>query len=231
MIYLRSAAFFLVYYLSTIPFLPIALVANFFEAKKRSHIISYWARFLLWWLKVTCNLKLEVSGLDNVPKGNCIYASNHQSEWEAIYMQTFLPPIAWVLKRELLMIPVFGWGLWITRPIAIDRSKNLNALEQVTRQGLDKIAEGRSVLIFPEGSRMPVDKPGKYKKGAARLARQADVPIVPIYHDAGKYWPKSSFLKYPGTVKCKIGKPISLADKTDVEVMQEVKDWIVAQTD
>lgn len=230
MIYIRSTAYFVVYYLSTIPFLPVALVANFFEARKRSTIISYWARFLLWWLKITCNLKCHVAGKENIPAGNCVYASNHQSEWEAIFTQTFLPPIAWVLKRELLMIPVFGWGLWVTRPIAIDRSKNLNALEQVTRQGLEKIKEGRSVLIFPEGSRMPVDKPGKYKKGAARMAREANVPIVPFYHDAGKYWPKGSFLKQPGTVQCIIGKPISLDGKTDQQVMQEVKDWIIAQS-
>jgi len=231
MIYLRSAAFFFVYYLSTIPFLVVAVFSNFFNPRTRSHIISYWARFLHWWLRVTCNIKTQITGKENISEQPVVYASNHQSEWEAIFMQTFLPPLAWVLKRELLMIPVFGWGLWITRPIAIDRSKNLNALEQVARQGIEKIDEGRSVLIFPEGSRMPVNAPGRYKKGAAKLARDAGVQIVPVYHDAGKYWPKGSFLKYPGTVQCKIGEPISLDGKTDQEVMQEVKNWITAQAD
>lgn len=186
MIYFRSILFYLGEALSTIPFLIIATIALPFPPKIRSRLIAGWAIFVTWWLKLCCNLDYKIEGMENIPDEPCVFASNHQSTWETITTQTFLPPLAWVLKKELFKIPVFGWGLWATRPIAIDRQERRTALEQVITQGKQKIREGRYVLIFPEGTRTLYGEVGNYKKGAAMLASDAQVPVVPIAHDAGK---------------------------------------------
>lgn len=229
MIYIRSILFYLGQALSTIPFLIIALIALPMRPRLRSWLIAGWAKFVTWWLKTTCGLKHEVIGMENIPDNPCVFACNHQSTWETITTQTFLPALAWVLKRELLRIPVFGWGLWATRPIAINREDRSSALDQVVQQGLKKIAEGRYVLIFPEGTRTEYGKVGNYKKGAVMLARAADVDIIPIAHNAGKYWSKTSLWIKPGTITCIIGPVISIAGKRDREVTAEIKDWILAQ--
>jgi 1-acyl-sn-glycerol-3-phosphate acyltransferase len=229
MIYLRSILFYLGEALSTIPFFIISMVALPMPPKTRSWMIAGWAKFVTWWLKVTCGLSHEIIAAENIPEEPCVFASNHQSTWETITTQTFLPALAWVLKKELFRIPVFGWGLWATRPIAIDREDRTTARDQVVRQGQDKIKEGRHVLIFPEGTRTAYGEVGFYKKGAAMLARAADVEIVPIAHDAGKYWGRNSLWIAPGTIKCVIGPKISTKGKRDTEVTEEIKQWILDQ--
>jgi len=229
MIKFRSILFYLGEGLSTIPFLLVSLVAIFAPPTRRAVLIAGWAKFVTWWLKVTCNLKHELKGEENTPEWPCVIACAHQSTWETIATQTFLPPLSWVLKKELLRIPVFGWGLWASGPIAIDRNDRKNALDQVVDQGIEKIQEGRHVLIFPEGTRTPYGKKVRYKKGAAKLARAANVPIVPIAHDAGKYWSSTSLWIKPGTIKCVIGPEISTLDKTDREILQEIEEWIDSQ--
>lgn len=229
MIYVRSILFYLGEGLSTIPYLCIAIISLAFPPKLRSRVIGGWAVFVTWWLKVTCGLKHEIINPENIIEEPCVFASNHSSTWEAIVSQTFLPSLAWVLKKELLKIPFFGWGLWATGPIAIDRKDRATALDQVITQGKEKILEGRHVLIFPEGTRTRYGEVGNYKKGAAKLARAGNVPIVPIAHDAGKYWSKDSLWIKPGTIRCVIGPAIYLDDKTNKEVMSEVKNWIISQ--
>ena len=229
MIHLRSILFYLGEALSTIPFCVIALIALPFPPQKRSALIAGWAHWVTWWLKVTVGLKHEVINPENIPQSPCVFASNHQSTWETITTQTFLPALAWVLKKELLKIPLFGWGLWATRPIAIDRKDHQNALDQVVEQGLKKIAEGRHVLIFPQGTRTPYGNPGRYKKGAAMLAQAANVAVVPISHDAGKYWSSTSWWIKPGTIKCIIGPSISVQDKPQEQITKEIEYWIESQ--
>jgi len=192
-------------------------------------MISGWAIFITWWLKVTCGLSHEIINEKGIPDIPCVYASNHQSTWETFVTQTFLPPLAWVLKKELFRIPFFGWGLWATRPIAINRKERATALEQVIAQGKQKIAEGRHVLIFPEGTRTNYGAVRPYKKGATMLARAANVNIVPIAHNAGKYWSKNSLLIKPGVIRCVIGPAISTDNKSDPEVTAEIQSWITAQ--
>lgn len=229
MIYLRSILFYLGEGLSAIPFFVISMLALPMPPKRRSWMIAGWARFVAWWLKVTCGLDHRIINPENIPQQPCVFASNHQSTWESLVTQTFLPPLAWVLKKELLKIPFFGWGLWATRPIAIDRNDHDSAREQVIRQGLDKIAEGRHVLIFPQGTRIAYGKVGKYKRGAAMLARQASVDIVPIAHNAGKYWERNSWWIKPGTITCIIGPKISIRDLDDDQATSAIKDWITEQ--
>ena len=229
MIILRSILFYLGQGLSTIPFFFISMLSIALPPRKRSRIIAGWAMFVTWWLKITCGLKHEVEGLSNIPQQSCVFAAAHQSTWETITTQTFLPPLAWVLKKELLKIPVFGWGLWATSPIAIDRNDRKRALDQVIEQGIDKIKEDRYVLIFPEGTRTPYGEQGRYKKGASKLARAAGVPIIPVAHDAGKYWSITSPWIKPGTIRCILGPEISTANKTDSEVTNEIEQWITSQ--
>ncbi|MEO0367628.1 MAG: lysophospholipid acyltransferase family protein [Pseudomonadota bacterium] len=229
MIYLRSILFYLGEALSTVPFTIISALVFFAPPRIRSRVIAGWAVFVVWWLKVCCGLRHEVEGLENVPSTPCVFACNHQSTWETIATQTFLPPLAWVLKKELLKIPFFGWGLWMTRPIAIDRNDRKNALDQVVEQGKDKVKENRYVLVFPEGTRTPYGEDRMYKKGGARLAIEADVPVVPIAHDAGKYWSSKSLWIKPGTIRCIIGPQISQVGKNDIELTEEIRHWIKAQ--
>jgi len=229
MIYLRTILFYLGEALSTIPFFIIAMIALFMPPKLRSKLISGWAVFVIWWLKITCGVKYQIEGAENIPESPCVFACAHQSTWEAIATQIFLPPLAWVLKKELLRIPFFGWGLWATRPISIDRADRKNALEQVVEQGVEKIKEGRHVLIFPEGTRTPYGKIGRYKKGAAKLAAAAKVPIIPIAHNAGKYWSSTSLWIKPGTIRCIIGSEILTLDKKDTQVSIEIENWIRSQ--
>ena len=205
------------------------MVALFFPPKVRSRMIAGWAVFVTWWLKVTCGVSHEIVDLENVPEQPCVIACAHQSTWETIATQTFLPPLAWVLKKELLKIPVLGWGLWATRPIAIDRNDSKNALDQVVDQGILKLQEGRHVLIFPEGTRTAHGSVGRYKKGAAKLALRAQVPIVPVAHNAGRFWQRNSLWIKPGKIVCKFGPIIDIDGKTDEQLTEEIKQWIVAQ--
>lgn len=229
MIYFRSALFKIGQGLSLVPFCIIALLAIPLPPRLRSKVIASWSYFVTWWLKTTCGLRFKVIGLENIPEQPCVLVSNHQSDWETIIPQTFLPPMSWVLKKELLRIPFFGWGLWASRPIAIDRQDQMNALDQVVTQGKDRLNEGRHVLIFPEGTRMPYKKPGKYKRGGVKLARAANVQIVPIAHNAGKFWPRNSWLIRSGVVECRIGKPIALDISNDREITAQLKTWIEEQ--
>ena len=229
MIKLRSILFYFGQAISTIPFLFVSLFALLFSAQTRSKMIAGWAKFVIWWLKITCNLSHKTSGLERIPDQPCVFACAHQSTWETISTQTFLPPLAWVLKKELLKIPFFGWGLWATGPIAIDRANRKKALDQVIEQGIEKFKEGRYVLIFPEGTRTVYGKKGRYKKGAAQLAIAANVPIVPVAHNAGKFWSTTSPWIKPGVIDCIFGPAISITGKTDQEITHEIQTWIEAQ--
>lgn len=229
MIYLRSILFYIAEGLSTIPFFLLSLVALLFKPTTRSKMIAGWAHFVTWWLWLTVGLRHEIKGIENIPSTPCVFACAHSSTWETITTQTFLPPLAWVLKKELLKIPFFGLGLKATGPIAIDRTDSKNALDQVIDQGLEKFKENRYVLIFPEGTRAPWGQPGYYKKGAAKLAIAANKPIIPIAHNAGKFWSKDSFWIKPGVIQCIIGPPISVEGKTDTEITRELRQWILAQ--
>lgn len=227
MIYIRSLLFFIGQVVSVIFFSLLALFLWLLPLKPRIKIMTLWSHFIIWWLKITCNLTHEVIGLENIPDKPCVFASNHQSAWETFALQTFLPMIAFVLKRELLNIPFFGWGLRAISPIAINRQEKRNAMDQVIHQGKEKLAEGRYIAIFPEGTRMPYGQPGRYKLGAVKLARAADVPIIPVSHNGGKFWGiKSDWLRHPGVVRCYIGEAISTEGKTDPEVADEIKQWV-----
>ncbi len=227
MIWLRSIIFTLGMWLYTPLFVIVALVICIpLSPKRRYHVISRWAHHMLWWLRVTCGISYQVEGKENIPSKPCIVLAKHQSMWETLAVQRILPPQVWVLKRELMWIPFFGWGLAMTSPIAINRGTAREALRQLVKQGKERLSRGLFVVIFPEGTRIAPGKRGKYHIGGAWLATQTKTPIVPIAHNAGEFWGKKSFLKKPGIIKVSIGKPIQSSHLKADALNQQVEDWI-----
>ncbi|HJP07211.1 MAG: 1-acyl-sn-glycerol-3-phosphate acyltransferase [Acidiferrobacteraceae bacterium] len=226
MIWVRSTLFFAGMAISAVLFCPVALLVWPVPVVTRMRIIGLWAHFIRWWLALTCGLRHEVKGLEHLPSKPGVILSKHQSAWETIVFQVIFPPQTWALKREALWLPFFGWGLAATSPIAINRDTPVRALERLLRQGCEKIAQGRWVVIFPEGTRMAPGEQGAYHPGGAMLAVKAGVPVVPIAHDAGLYWGRRSFLKKPGVIRVCVGPPIATDGAKARAVNQAAQEWI-----
>jgi len=222
----RSSLFALGLVCSTLLFTPIALASTLLPYRFRWRVVTQWSRFNLYWLSLTCGVHSEVDGLDNVPAEPTVILAKHESAWETLAMQRWFAPQVWVLKRELLRIPFFGWGLATMRPIAIDRSAGLSAFEQMLEQGRERLASGCWVVVFPEGTRVPPGERRKFKRGGALLAVHTGRAVIPVAHNAGDCWPRNSFLKYPGTIRVVIGEPIDTAGRTAVEVNRAAEQWI-----
>ena len=228
MLFLRSGLFFVGQVITAPIFTLIALLALPLNPITRNNLISGWARSMLWWLKVTCNIRYEITGLENIPHSPTIILSKHQSAWETFAFQAIFPTQVYVLKRELLWIPIFGWGLAMSSPIAINRAAGREALKQLVEKGKDRLAKGLWVVIFPEGTRIAPKKRGKYHIGGAWLAVHTQTPVLPVAHNAGDFWPKG-FIKNPGVIQMHIGTPIQTAGlKTDA-LNQQVENWIEAE--
>lgn len=226
LLYLRAWLFYVGLFVLTIPFSLLAIVLIPLPAVTRSRWVSGWAHAVMWWLKVTCNLRYEVSGREHIPATPSIILAKHQSAWETIALQTILPPQVWVLKRELLMIPFFGWGLWAVGSIPIDRSSGREALKKLVNHGKDRLKRGLWVVIFPEGTRTAPGARAKYHIGGAWLATHTQTAVLPVAHNAGRYWRKSSMLKYPGVIQVVIGPVISTNGLKPDALNQQVETWI-----
>ena len=226
MTFIRSLAFLLLQLLWTPIYSTLALFLFPLNPHTRYRIISGLAYSMMWLLRVICKIRIEVRGSENIPQEPCIVLCKHQSAWETFALQTVFPPQVWVLKRELLLLPFFGWGLALTSPIAIDRGKGKQAMKQLLEQGKQRLAAGFCVVVFPEGTRMPYGKRGKYKIGGALLGESSGAPVVPVAHNAGKLWGRNSFLKHPGTITMSIGKPINPKGLKAEEINRQVEDWI-----
>jgi 1-acyl-sn-glycerol-3-phosphate acyltransferase len=189
-----------------------------------------WARLQLGALRVLCGIRYTVEGREHIPAGGHVTLWRHSSTWETIAQQVICPPQAWVLKRELMWIPIFGWATWLLDPIAIDRGAGLGAMRQVIAKGRRRLAQGRGVIIYPEGTRLAPGQRGKYGMSGALLATTAGCPIVPVAHNAGCYWPKGGlFGKKPGTIHVVIGPAIATQGRDAREVNEEVRAWIDAK--
>ncbi len=192
----------------------------------RYQVIIQWSRFALWWLRITCGLRWRVTGLENIPPQAGVIFCKHQSAWETMSLQFVFPQHCHVVKRELLWVPFFGWGLACLNPIAIDRRAGASALRTVLRQGKQRIADGWWVLIFPEGTRMPVEQPGRYSPSGAALALQAKCPLVPVAHNAGLFWSRQALHKNPGTIELVIGPPLYPSGRSASELASAAETWI-----
>ena len=228
MLFIRSSLFFIGQLITAPLFTLIALLAWPVNPILRNQLISGWARSMIWWLRVTCNVRHEISGMENIPDRPCIILAKHQSTWETFAFQAIFPTQVYVLKRELLWIPIFGWGLAMTSPIAINRTSGREALKQLVSKGQARLAQGLWVVIFPEGTRMRPHQQGKYHIGGAWLACQTKTPVLPVAHNAGHCWPKG-FIKQAGVIKLHIGPAIATADLKADALNLKVEQWIEAQ--
>jgi 1-acyl-sn-glycerol-3-phosphate acyltransferase len=181
---------------------------------------------VMQWLRLTCNIKIVVTGKENIPSGACVVLSNHQSTWEAFYMQWFFQPASFILKRELLWIPFFGWALFLMQPIAIKRSRPSSAIRYVLKQGTKRLQAGNRIVIYPEGTRITNGILGEFKTSGAALAKQAQVPVLPVSHNSGEHWQRSSFLKSPGTIHLQIGPAIDSETYSAREITESAREWI-----
>lgn len=225
MILIRSILFWPGYIFSIVVFCSLLTIFFFIPQRNLSFISGLLAKSVLGWLAISCNIRHEIEGIENIPEEAFIAMGNHQSSWETSACQLFFNPATWVAKRELLWIPIFGWGLWAIKPIALDRSAGRKAIEKLLKQGEDRLKNGISIIIFPEGTRISPDEQPPFKVGASLLAARTGVQIVPFAHDAGKYWTKG-FLKHPGTIKIVIGKPIDTKGMKADEINKVVEAWV-----
>jgi len=228
---IRSALFTLYMWLS----IPIAtlifLLAYPVPYQYRSKLISLWSKLTLSVLGLLCGLKFEISGQENIPDTPCIIFSKHQSTWETMAMQLLFTPQVWIIKRELLWVPFFGWTLASMKSIAIDRSSGKKALKQISDQGTQRLREGNWVIIFPEGTRTRPGQRESYKIGGAMLAKNSGFNVLPIAHNAGEFWPKGQFLKKPGVIKMVIGPVIDTTGLSTKQINQQAEQWIETTVD
>jgi len=192
----------------------------------RSRLARGYASYIISSLKFLCGIDYTVSGRENIPEGAAIILSKHQSTWETYALQLFFPAQVWVLKRELMWVPFFGWGLALLKPISIDRSSGRKAVNQIIEKGKQRLDAGIWVTIFPEGTRIA---PGQHKRwgiGGAVLAETSGYPIVPVAHNAGEFWGRRSFLKKPGTIQVVIGSPIETKGLKAADINKIAEEWV-----
>ena len=229
MTFLRSALFWLALLIFTPPYTLLAIASAPLPRMARYRVISGWSRLMLWCLRGLCGIRWRVEGRENLPKRPSVILSKHQSAWETLAFQQIFPPQVHVLKRELLWIPFFGWGLALMSPIAIDRARGMAALRRMARRGRERLEQGFWIVVFPEGTRVAPGKTRKYQLGGAWLAAHAGATVVPVAHNAGRVWPRNSFLKHPGKVTVRIGPPIESAGRDPETINAMAERWIEAQ--
>lgn len=228
MLQIRSALFYLLFFSGVVVTSVLSWVCvSWLPFRPRFYFVTLLNRWALFCLRWICGVRLQIEGREHIPQqGSFVILANHQSALETLFLQLLIGPQCTVLKKELLRIPFFGWGLALLKPIAIDRSKRAGAMKEILRVGKERLAAGIPVLIFPQGTRVPVGERGKFNKGGAMLACSAGVPVLPVVHNAGVCWPSGRFLKYPGAVRIEIGAPIDTSGRSVDEVQQQSVGWI-----
>jgi len=224
MAFLRSFVFYIGYIGSgVLASLLACIFGPFLSLNNRLKFFSMWPKFANWLLYVTCKIKLDIEGEENIPIEPCVIVSNHQGQWETFSMQYLFHPLCTLLKRELLYIPLWGWAMGLLNPIAINRSKPKEAILQTLEEGSIRLEEGLFVLLFPEGTRVEAGKVGNYARSSFELAKRNNVKVLPICHNSGDCWPAHKFIKHSGTIKLSIGEPIKVIDSR--KSAEEVRAW------
>ena len=200
------------------------LIGPFIGLEKRLKLFALWPKFTNWYLHLTCGIKVNVIGHENLPSSPCVIVSNHQGQWETFSMQYLFHPVCTLLKRELLYIPLWGWAMKMLHPIAINRGKPKEAIVQTLDEGSDRLEKGLYVLLFPEGTRVKAGRVGKYARSGFELAKRNNVKILPLCHNSGDCWPAHKFIKKSGTINLHIGEPFFVQDSK--ESAEEVQQWV-----
>jgi 1-acyl-sn-glycerol-3-phosphate acyltransferase len=225
----RSSLFALALSLITPPYALVALATAPLPRMLRYRVISGWSRLVVMLARGILGIEWRIEGREHLPRGPAVILSKHQSAWETMAFQLIFPPQVHVLKRELLWIPFFGWGLALMSPIAIDRTRGLAALRAMARRGRERLRQGFWVVVFPEGTRVAPGERRAYQLGGAWLASACDAPVVPVAHNAGLLWPRNSFLKHPGTVTVRIGPTIEPGGRDPRTINALAEEWIEQQ--
>ncbi|MGC8697095.1 MAG: lysophospholipid acyltransferase family protein [Halothiobacillus sp.] len=228
--FLRSVIFQIASYIALIVYVPVMLIGWLIPAKRRYYVMFSYGFTVMWLARLIVGLRWQVEGLHNLPKPSAgqgrLIAAKHQSTWDSMILPTLLNQPAFILKKELLWIPIFGTGLAGMGPIAIDRKAGSKALKIIIKEGKAQLAAGRDVIIFPEGTRYRPDANPEYKIGAAMLAIQAHTEVTPIAINSGCHWPKGQFIKSAGTIHVVIGPPIAVTGKRADRLTEEIEHWI-----
>lgn len=223
---LRSLSFGIGLVLSIGIVAPLVILSAPLPLAWRYRISQNWTRFTIWWLRITCQIQYQLHGIEHVPNRPVVVMAKHQSTWETLFLHQYLPPVAWVIKRELLWLPFFGWAIALLRPIAINRELGTAAVKQVIRQGTECLRQGQWVVIFPEGTRVAPGVRKRYGMGGAVLAARSGCPILPVALNSGEFWPRGQFLKRPGTVQVVFGPLIASEGLSPQALNQQVESWI-----
>jgi 1-acyl-sn-glycerol-3-phosphate acyltransferase len=229
MLTLRSALYQLILFIVVIPYCLLVIASSVLPRMVRHRIIIGWPRFAAWLAIWLLGIRYEVRGAENIPAEPVVILSKHQSAWETLAFSEIFPPHVYVLKRELLWLPFLGWGLALMGSIAINRANRKAAMMHLIELGATRFSQGLSIMIFPEGTRIPAGQRGTYRRGGAVLAVNTGTRVLPVAHNAGLLWPRNSFIKYPGTVTVCIGPPIETAGRTPEHVIRATEEWIETQ--
>ena len=225
----RSVLFALALIAITPPYALIAIATFVLPRMARYQIIAGWSRSVIFLSKTILGIDWRIEGREHLPTIPSVILSKHQSAWETMAFQMIFPPQVHVLKRELLWIPFFGWGLALMSPIAIDRGRGAAALRSIARRGRERLRQGFWVVVFPEGTRVAPGERREYQIGGAWLAAESGAPVVPVAHNAGLFWPRNAFLKRPGTVTVRIGPIIEAANRDPKTINNLAETWIEEQ--
>ena len=192
----------------------------------RYAVANGYCGFVLFWLRVVCGVRYRIEGEEWLRQPAVVVLANHQSTWETFMLQLRVRNPVWIAKQELFRLPFFGWGLSALRAVPIDRSSGKQAVKSIVRNGGARLREGHSVIVFPEGTRVAPGEKRRFRLGGAVLAVEAGVPVVPVAHNAGRFWGRRHFLKTAGTVRLRAGAPISSEGKSPEELLAQVESWV-----
>ena len=226
---IRALLFTVFQLVVTLLYAALMLATFWLPRLARYRIAANWCQVVAWGARLICGIRWRAEGLANIPRTPHVVMSKHSSTWETLALGIYLPPIAFVAKKELLRLPFFGWGFALASPITIDRKAGRDAMEQIAEQGRARFAQGFWIVVYPEGTRIRAGTRSKYKTGGARLAVNLGVPILPVAHNAGWLWPKGVLGKRPGEITMVFGKPIPTRGREPAELTAEIEQWIESE--
>ena len=226
MLFFKSLIFWVIFLISILLLSPALIFLRIFSYSLALSIAKIWAFIIIKSLKIFCSLEYKIIGKKNLNFSDNIVFSKHQSTWETIFFILLIPKPVFVVKKELMFIPLFGWCLYLLGNIGIDRNSGRKAIKKMMLDGNNLIKKGRTIIVFPEGTRVSCKSKTVIKKGGLLMTKSMNLGVVPITHDAGKYWPKHSFIKYPGTIKMIIGKPIPSQTVSSRDFKNQIEKWM-----
>lgn len=226
---IRSFVFYIGYIVSTILWGSFATAVGLClpKSKRFGFVTVRWTSFVLWWLRLTCGIKTNITGIAHLDRSApAILFVQHQTTWDALFSTQLTSPQVTVVKRGLLWIPFFGWAFGVSNPITLDRNQLISGIKRMVREGTARMNQGEWVTIFPEGTRMPAGTVGDFRQGGARLAVESGADVYVVAHNGGRYWPRNRFLKWPGTINVEISPPFSPVGLTQEELNRQTESWM-----